>query len=308
LLLAATFIAASARAAEWVERPFDPAIGSHWLIQSSQVIQDNTESHGQSSTTTSTAEMTIEQKTADGFRVTYVVHDSTYDGDPSRKAIVEAATKFLDGLVIHATIAANGTPLRIDNLGEVVTTGQTAIDRMADSLADKPEVVTAMRRVASGMLTADPQQAPKIYLASLSALAVGQNTGLRPGAPRSDTEDVPNPLNGSPIKANSTLSIAGADPATGNVRYIRTRAFDPDAIKDFLAKTVQHFGSGTDNANQKFSDFIKQIGVTLDSRTEIAVAGGMTRDIREDDTATASIGDRTIVKRVHRELTVKPAP
>jgi hypothetical protein len=165
-----------------------------------------------------------------------------------------------------------------------------------------------MRRVASGMLTADPQQAPKIYLASLSALAVGQNTGLRPGAPRSDTEDVPNPLNGTPIKANSTLSIASADPATGNVRYIRTRAYDPDAIKDFLAKSVQHFGSGTDTANQKFSDFIKQIGVTLDSRTEIAVAGGMTRDVREDDTATASIGDRNIVKRVHRELTVKPAP
>ncbi len=306
MVLAGTLVSATgARAAEWVERPFDPPVGSRWIIQSNDTTEDDRDGHTQTTVTTMTSEWTIEQKTADGFRVAYVVRNATYEGDARTAALVGPMTKALENVVVHGVTAPNGMPLRVENLAEVQAAAHTAIDNVTAALADKPQVAAVLRQLATRMLIADEKQAPTIYLASLATLPLGQNTGLHPGETRHTDDNVPSPFAGAPIKSNTTLRIDSADAATGNVRYIRTRAFDSDAIKEFLSRLAQQLGA---KDGERLDDMMKQLAMTLDSRTEIDVEDGMTRAVREEDTITGGVPGHTIVKHAHKLLAVTRAP
>lgn len=301
LALAATLACiAAVRAADWVERPYDPPAGSHWIIQSEDVTEADTNGQHVQSSLTTTAELIFEQKTAEGFRVTYIMRNAAYDGDARTAALISPASKALENLAIHATIAPNGMPLRVENLDEVLTAARTAIDGMTTPLAGKPEAAI-LRRMATGMLIADEKRAPRLYLVSLATLALGQNTGLRPGETRSSVEEVANPLNGVPIKTSTTLRIDSADPATGMVRLIRTRAFDADEAKAFLRKLVPPAG------DQNLDNVMTQATMVLDSRTEMDVEGGMTRVVRQEDTATGTMLSRSFVRHSHKVMTVTRA-
>ena len=125
---------------------------------------------------------------------------------------------------------------------------------------------------------------------------------------RRDADEVANPLVDAPIKSNTLLRIDRADPATGNVRLIRTRGFDADAMKEFLSRLAQQVGGGDGKDSQQFDNFRKQFTMVIDSRTEIDVEEGMTRAVRTDDTATISAPGRSTVKRTHKQITVTRAP
>jgi hypothetical protein len=152
------------------------------------------------------------------------------------------------------------------------------------------------------MLIADENRAPRLYLVSLATLALGQNTGLRPGETRSSVEEVANPLNGVPIKTSTSLRIDSADPATGKVRLIRTRAFDADDAKAFLRKLVPQPAG-----DQNLDNVMTQTTMVLDSRTEMDVEGGMTRVVRQEDTATGTMLSRSFVRHSHKVMTVTRA-
>jgi hypothetical protein len=297
------------RAAEWVERPFDPPVGSRWIVQSDETSEETRDGRVQTSVTKMTSELTIEQKTAEGFRVTFVVRNAVYDGDARTAALVGPMTKALENLVVHAMTDPNGVPLRVENLDEVRSAARTAIDRLTAPSVGTP-AMAALRQMATAMLITDAKQAPRVYLATLATLALGQNTGLRPGETRRIAEEVANPFSGASIKSNTILRIDRADPATGNVRLIRTRAFDADAIREFLGRLAQRLGGmrGDDKNSHPFDNFLKQFTMTLDSRTEIDVEDGMTRAVREEDTATASVPGHSIVKHAHKLVTVSRAP
>jgi hypothetical protein len=281
--------APGARAADWVERPFDPPAGSRWIIQSDETSEDNRDGHAQTSVMNETSELTVEQKIADGFRITFVVRNAAYEGDVRTAALFGPITRALENLVVHATTGPNGMPLRVENLDEVLAASRAAIDRLTAPLASTPEVAATLRKMATAMRIADDKRAPKIYLATLATLALGQNTGLRPGAP---------------IKSNAMLRIDRADPATGNVRLIRTRAFDSDALKEFLSWPAQQTSGGDGKDTQKLDNFLNQFIVALDSRTEIDVEDGMTRAVHQEDTAIASVPGHSIVKHGHKLMTV----
>jgi hypothetical protein len=295
---------AGARAAEWVERPFDPPVGSRWVIQLDTSTEEDRDGRLQKTTRSMTSELTIEQKLADGFRVSYVVRKAAYEGDPRTAGLVEPLNKLFENLVVHATTSANGTPLHIDNLDEVEATAQAAIDRLAAASASKAEADT-LRRLANQMLLADAEQAPKIYLSSLATLALGQNTGLHPGETRRAADEAHIPFGGAPIKSNTMLAIDNADPVTGKVRFVRTAEYDPDSVREFLSKLARRLGTSD---TRKLDEVLSQLALVFDSRAEIDVDGGMTRSFRQDDTATATFEGHTTVKRAHKLLTVTPAP
>jgi hypothetical protein len=298
------------RAAEWVERPFDPPAGSRWVIQSDETSEQTRDGRVQTSVTKMTSELTIEQKTAEGFRVTFVVRDTVYEGDARTAALVGPMTKALENLVVHATTDPNGVPLRIENFDEVQAAARKAIDRLTAPAVGTPELAATLRQMATAMLIVDAKQAPKIYLATLATLALGQNTGLRPGETRRVVDEVANPFSGAPIKSSTILSIDRADPATGNVRLIRTRALDAEAIREFLGRLAQRLGevSGDGKNSHMSDDFLKQFTMTLDSRTEIDVEDGMTRAIREEDTAKTIVPGHSIVTHAHKLVAVSRAP
>jgi hypothetical protein len=309
LVLAGTLVSTTgSRAAEWVERPFEPPAGSRWIIQSNETTEESRDGRVQTSVATSTSELTIEQKLVDGFRITYVMRNAAYEGNARSAALIGPVTKTLENLVVHATTAANGMPLRIETLDQVHATARTAIDNLTAPLASKPEEAAILRQMATRLLLADDQHAPAIYLASLVALALGQNTGLRPGETRNNDDDATNPFSGAPIKSNTSLRIDNADPATGTVRYIRTRSFDSDAIKAFLSGLAQQLGGADSKHSQQIDNVMKQFTMTLDSRTEIKVEEGMTRTLRQEETAAGGTPGRSIVKHGHKLIMVTRAP
>jgi hypothetical protein len=297
--------AAAARAAEWIERPYDPPVGSHWRIRLDTSTEENRDGRAQKTARAMTSELTIEEKLTDGFRVTFVVRKADYQGDQRTAALVEPLNKLFENLVVRGTTGANGTPLHVDNLGEMEATAHAAIDRLAAALPSQA-AADVLRRLANQMLVVDEKQAAKIYLSSLATLALGQNTGLHPGETRHEIGDAPNPFGGAPIKSNTTFAIDSADPTTGKVHFVRTAAFDPEAIRDFLSNLAQRLGGG--DGSQKLDDLLSQFAITLDSRTDIEVEDGMTRSIRQDDAATATFRGQTTVKRAHKLMTVAPAP
>lgn len=300
--------AAHARGAEWTERPYDPPVGSRWLIEAKQSNESDAAGRTQASDTTAKSELAVEQKLADGFRVTYVTRDSTFVGDARAAAIVGPAAKALDNIVIRATLAANGLPLRIENLDELLTAAHAAIDHFTASLGDNPQVTAVAGKLMTGMLIANADRAPQIYLSSLVLLAAGQNTGLLSGETRNSVEDAPNPLTGAAIKSNTSLRIDSADASGGNVHYVRTRTYDPEAMKALLGNVLQQMGVDPDNAaSQNLADLFKQMSLALESHTEFDVEQGITRSVKEDDAATTTILGQKIVKHVHKQLTVTPA-
>ena len=68
------------------------------------------------------AELTIEQKTADGFRISYVQRDATVEGNARSVPLRRAYMKVLENVVIRASTDPSGKPLRIDNLDEAKAT------------------------------------------------------------------------------------------------------------------------------------------------------------------------------------------
>ncbi len=297
----------TARADDWVERPFDPPASSRWIIQSNETTRDDRDGAEHTSVAAQTAELTIEGKTDEGFRITYLVRNGHYEGDARTAALVDPVLKALESVRVQATTARNGMPLRIDNLAEVKAAGRAAIDDLVARFADRPQQAEVMRQLATRILITNAEQAPAVYLKSLATLALGQNTGLKPGETRHNDNDVVDLFGGAPIKARTTLRIDSADPASGNVRYVRTRTFDPDALREFLTKLAQQL-VGKQMPAAQFEKFLQQFRMTLDSRTEIDVEQGMTRAVREDDVTKAGTPGHTVVKHAHNVLTVARAP
>ena len=82
---------------------------------------------------------------------------------------------------------------------------------------------------------------------------------------------------------------------------IRTRAFDADEAKAFLRKLVPPAG------DQNLDNVMTQATMVLDSRTEMDIEGGMTRVVRQEDTATGTMLSRSFVRHSHKVMTVTRA-
>ncbi len=115
--LAVLFIAAAtcaASAADWVERPYDPPIGSRWIVESTSSSEETREGPLRTTTVNSRSEMTIEGKTADGFRINYVSRSFDIGGNSPNVDLLRQMTEVLNGVVIRAQTDASGKPVRIE--------------------------------------------------------------------------------------------------------------------------------------------------------------------------------------------------
>ena len=64
-----SLIATQGRDADAAERPYDPPVGSHWIIESETRTEDTRPEGPRSSLINMRSEMTVEAKTPDGFRI-----------------------------------------------------------------------------------------------------------------------------------------------------------------------------------------------------------------------------------------------
>lgn len=295
----AVVAAFAAAAQDWRERVYDPAPGSKWIIQRDLTTEETTVENGRTSvlagTLKITSELTVESKTADGFRVAYRRTRSQFDGNNHDPATMRAALAALDNILIRASTDRSGKPLRVENLDDI----RNGLRKLVDGVAGRnPADAAQVRALLGRMTTIDAVQAAQLYLDEVPLLSLGQNTGLKPGEVRRSTEQMPTPI-GAPLVKTSTLSIAAADPATGKLRLALAESYDEASMRAFLTELGR-------NAGLSASD-VQTMKISLEARTEMDVEDGVTRRIsRVSTTSNDRMGNRKVT--VSRKLvTVTPS-
>jgi hypothetical protein len=279
---------------------YDPPAGSRWTIQ----IETHAENLGRESgrtdirksVTTITAELTVDAKTADGFRMTYARRKSSYNGDVQNVALQRAALAALDNVAMKVTMDRNGRPLRVENVEDIKAALQTMIDRIA--AAQEPAAAATIRKMFASMTDIDGVRAASLYLDELGALAAAQNTGLAVGEVRKSVESAGNPI-GPTMMKNISLTMVRMDPAKGDARLALTESYEPESIRAFIEHLLKSAGGNPADA--------KDMALSLEARTDIDVAGGMTRSLRRDSTTSNRRGENSRVTRTRKTVTVTAA-
>jgi hypothetical protein len=161
-----------------------------------------------------------------------------------------------------------------------------------------PQIAANVRQLLEGLTRLDAEQAAQASLDEVPALAIGQNTGLKPGQTRRDAVAVANGI-GPPMIKRMALSIASADAASGDVRFALTEDYDPDSIRALLVALAGKLGRDPED--------MKRMNITLDGRTDIEVAGGMTRAMHRQSTMMSNLMGNTLVIKDRKDVTVTPA-
>jgi hypothetical protein len=224
--------AAPSLAADAVERLYDPPVGSHWLIDTETSTESQRPEGLQTSLIKTHAEVSIDEKTAAGFRISYVNRAATADGTAPMLLIVRSAIKALENVTIHATTDLFGKPVRVDNLDEARTAMRAMVDTMMAPFEDKPQLAAVLNQMMNKMIDVDAGQAASVYLEELPMLARAQNTGMKPGDVRHSTDTAVNPLGGGVLKSNSAFELTEADAATGKRVFVRTTAYDNASMQE----------------------------------------------------------------------------
>ena len=302
--------AAPSSAADAVERPYDPPVGSHWIIDTESATDDQRPDGQRTSLIKTHAEMTVDEKTADGFRISYVSRGATAEGNAPTLPIMRSAMKALENVTIHATTDLSGKPIRVDNLDEAKTAMRNMVGTMLAPFQDKPQVAALLNQMMSKMIEVDATQAASVYLEELPALARAQNTGMTPGEIRHSSDAAENPLGGGSLKSNSTFELTEADAATGKRVFVRTTAYDDASMKEMTQAVSKKLlaASGDAARAEQIEKLVKSMALSLDERATFEVEDGMTRRISEKSVTQASAMGHTLSKTETRTITVARAP
>jgi hypothetical protein len=305
--------AAAPASAQWVERPYDPAIGSRWIIVTELQRDELDGTVPKTLTYSIKSELTIEGKAAGSFRITYASRDFTIAGNSGDVSGMRTIGNMLKGLVVHATTDASGKPFRVDNIDEVQYTARRMIDATVASEARKEPEREVFRQMLTGFLIVDAERAAGIYLNEVPTLALGQNTGLKPGEERRSSHEIPSPFGGGGwLRSNRTLLITDADAVSGKVRLLQTETYDRGSLEDMLVDIAKRMAppSGDDPkvTAEKVKQLFESIRMTRDDRTEIEVEDGMTRRLRTEHKSSGSLMGHTYSKHEVKTVTVSPAP
>ena len=305
LVAAGLAFASSQAAADWVERPFNPAVGSRWIIQEDFTEEDNDNGTIAKSAKSITSELTIEAKIAEGFRVAYMRRASSFAGDPEEAAQSRAGLAALQGIRYVVVTNPAGRPLRVENFGEAVAARKRMTEAIAATVAD-PQIKAAVQKVFADFADLDPASAAASALDELPTLAIGQNTGLKIGATKTGATAAQGGFGA--IGASTTLSIAAADEATGEVHLTLVEVSDPESMRalllDMYGRMRAEDPEGVDAAIAQ----VKRMALSQENRTDFDVVDGMTRRMETLSTTSRRLGNDRRVVTSRTKVSVSPAP
>ncbi len=290
--------------AAWVEPKFDPPVGSKWTVQRELNVEKNVAGTMIGHTLKQTALLTVEEKTANGYVMTYVRQSSDYQGDPAGASSQRIAYAAQQGVVMQVVTDASGKPLRIVNFAEVKAVLKQAIDAQPTVTAQFPRPSPRSSRSPPVWRRSSDKKAAELYLDDLPTLALAQNTGLKPGEMRKATLPVANALVAGITKV-LTISIATDDPATGKVRYLMTETFDPDSMKALVGDMFKEIGATKVNATD-VDRVMNAATVVAVARAQLDVEGGMTREMRRQSVTSFRAPGTIAVTSEDELVTISP--
>jgi hypothetical protein len=306
VVVAATLGAARAVAAEPV---YDPPVGSRWVVES-EVRGEETRPEGSTTSMVRTrAELTVEEKTADGFRISWVQRGATVEGNARNTALRRAYAGVLENVVIRASMDSSGKPLRIDNLDEARAATRRSADGLAAQFSEMPAARGLFEQLISELTEVDAAGAASAYVDTLAVLAVAQNTGMKPGEFRWTSKPAENPLGGDGLNSNERFELVEAD-AAGRLTFVNVTSIDAASMNDFMQFFAKGLlaASGDSVTPARVDLLVKSMLFSFDKRAEFEVEGGMTRKVSGKSTTVFRGMEQNLIQTEARTITVTRAP
>lgn len=293
----------------FVERPYDPPVGSRWQIISRIDSAQERGTKTREQHVRSTAELTIEQKLPDGFRIAYVCRSMTVTGDAPGSDAADKAFQVVKDVVIRARTDRAGKPVVIENLEEVRANMSNLVDKMVAEFESKPEAAKFLRDLMQRTLSLDGEQAAQSYMEDIPVLASVQNIGLKPNEAARRFEEFPNPLDGT-MRTVTVTKLREWDNAKGTAEYHQTREFDQDALRAFMGEFFRKLQPATNGkmTPEVVAEMMKKIKFDMSSDTVFSVEGGMTRRVEEITTTTIHLMGHAAIKTERKGIEVRPLP
>jgi len=287
---------------------YNPPVPSRWTI-----VAERHEEKTQDGKIVATAnssrkeELTIVEKTATEYRISFVLRSFDTDGDTNESIAEKALLGGLRDVTVRAVLDEGGKPLRLENLEEVVAAHKQAIDRVIAAFSGKPAAAAKIRELF-GMISATPSNPGETaawYLETVTLLSSAQNTGLQVGEERRDSKATPNPFGGDPIKADVVSRLVEADPASGKAKLTRTVIYDPAVMKELTVALMKKLLGAMPADAEKV---IKDLSIAMEGSAEFIVEAGMTRSVTEDSGEAVKALGHAMSKHERNQVTVTPMP
>ena len=301
--------ALSSSRAHAAELAYDPPIGSRWIVET-EIRSEETRPEGSTTSLVRTrAELTVEAKTADGFRISWVQRGSMVEGNARSVALRRAYANVPENIVIRASTDASGKPLRIDNLDEARAAMRRSADTLAAQFAERPAARALFDQLMSELTEADAENAASVYIDAMVSLAAAQNAGMKPGEFRWTSKPAQNPLGGDALMANERFELTDVDSA-GRLTFVSATSVDPVAMSDFMQSFAKSLlaASGDSVTPARVDLLMKSMLFSFDKRAEFQVEDGMTRKVAEKSTTVFRSMEQNLTQSEARTIAVSRAP
>jgi hypothetical protein len=291
------------------ERVYDPPVGSRWIVETETRGEEIRPDGTAASLIKARTELTIEQKTADGFRISYVHRGATVEGNARSVPLRRAYMKVLENVVIRASTDASGKPLRIDNLDEAKASMRNAADALAAQFDHRPAARALFDQLIAELTEVDAVSAASVYVDALSTLALAQNTGMKPGEFRQVTKPAENPLGGDALKSSERFELVNADAAPERLKFVNVTSVDPAAMNDFMQSFARSLlaASGDSVTPEQVRQLVGSMVFSFDKRAEFEVEDGITRKVAEESTTVFRGMEQNLTQTETRTIRVTPA-
>jgi hypothetical protein len=289
---------------------YDPAVGSRWIVETESRGEEIRPDGTATSLIRTRAELTIEQKTADGFQISYVQRDATVEGNARSVPLRRAYMDVLENVAIRASTDRSGKPLQIDNLDEAKAAMRDTASGLAEQFDRRPASRGLFDQLMSELVEVDAGSAASVYVEALAALAVAQNTGMKPGEFRQVAKPAENPLGGDALKSTERFELVDADDASARLKFVNVTSIDAASMHDFMQSFARGLlaASGNSVTPARVTQLVSSMMFSFDKRAEFAVEQGMTRKVSEQSTTVFRGMEQNLTQTDRRTITVTPAP
>lgn len=290
------------------EPVYDPQVGSRWMVETEARSEEIRPEGTATSMIRTRGELTIEQKTADGFRISYVQRDATVEGNARSVPLRRAYMKVLENVAIRASTDPSGKPLHIDNLEEAKATMRAAASGLVEQFDRRPAARALFDQLMSELVDVDAGSAASVYVGALAVLAVAQNTGMNSGEFRQVTKPAENPLGGDALKSTEQFELVDADAA--RLKFVNVTSVDAADMDEFMQSFARSLlaASGDSVTPERVRQLVGSMVFSFDKRAEFEVEGGMTRKVAESSRTVFRGMEQNLIQTDVRTITVTPAP
>jgi hypothetical protein len=294
------FVAATGgiSAAENLDLPYRPAVGSRWI---GTVETRETRTKGQSAESAIVREkneQVILSKLEKGYRVAYTIKDGSFEGNSPVIKLMTPVLESIKGLSFTFETDEGGAPVRIPDVAKLKAPVIKAIDIVAQSkpeFASVPQLKQFMDGLRAKYDGATPETGVQLFLDKQLGYSMVQGlTDMPVGEERSYDDEVAHPLTGTKMHAKGSVKITSIDRAAGLATIEWQQTILPEDLTKATLELVRRILPNADQGSKEFAGALAQMKIDhLDRATyKVALADGVVRRMEKTTVVKTQGGEK----------------